>query len=1285
MPPAFSRPAAPLPLPFYGLLCWVLTLVPHTRRKGGLMEEHLPDLMPSLRSRRATAAAAEKWLRLCAKSKQPSLIWMLLRLNILQVIWSVSMQTAMALIMCLGRPLAVQAMVRAAQAGKAPWEATMELVCVGLVILVEGISWMVCRHCVCDTCGTHVMSTIGGLVINKAIKIMDSQGLSDEKVLVAVDAVGKVNSSFSILGLFLSNALGIIIGTVVAAWVIGPATFPGVAVAFVAMFFQKTLGDKAGNLEKAAIKSGEQRMQTLNEILSNIKGVKIHAWEHQFLARMEAFRAEETNKYGLWHRMRSTGVNVCRSLPVLCSCVTFSIYALSGGELTPDIIFPTLAVFQGMRMPMVLLPLNMVNVTSFRVSMQRVRVFLQADEVPARAPISDVTADDSDKGIVATMKGAVVGYGSDNDGVVLRDINFVARRGEVVGIVGAVASGKSTLLLSLLGELPLHNGSAATVAHVGFAPQKPVVISGSLMENVLAGREHDEKRLREVLRASCLEEDLQQLVDGLQTEIGERGVTLSGGQQQRLSLARAMYGQPDLLVLDDPLSAVDVHTGATLMTSIAAYAHEAPSDAAKKSPAVIMVMNQPHALTQCDRFLMLGDASVVVSGSPREMVAASCPSGVSEKVAEYFQLMAAAVAAEGRCTDGSLGVRDALASPEQTKIGDLPSTEKYPPATDISRPEMRKPTSSFQLVKADLRQQGSTSHRVYREYIRSVGAWRLALSLFLFFLSSAAYAANDFWLMYWTRGGADKGAGIAVLLCTTLCYALGAATAANSWYIAARWGGKQIFHDCMKAVLAAPLAWFDETPSGRITSRFSADLNGVDNSFQMYVDALSQFVFLMLAIIGVSIYINPWFAVIIAIYLSLLWCVIRLTGAINRDTKRLSNLALSPVLTNIMELRLTRQAGLLRPMALEEFFTERHHSLMDCYGRAFFVGESVKTWGNFACYVLSSVMSVGSAFTVLLINSSPEGAGLQVVYCFILPFTINLSMMLYFMSIVGLTQLERLFELKITPAEVAWGATEDQSVEWPASGALSFRSASLRYKPGLPLAVQDVSLEIPSGSKVGLCGRTGSGKSSLLVMLLRLVELDSGSVHLSGRNLADVSLKAVRRAISMIPQEPFLISGSVRRNLDPFDEHSDEQVTAALQRVGLDRGMDDDIHGGGSNFSAGQRQLLSFSRILLQNGKVVLLDEPTSSLDPVTDAKMGEFMHDSSHGKTVLTIAHRLGTIADSNIIVVLGAGRILESGSPEQLLKTPGSHYAEMVRREGQDVQENTVDAEDVQNQVSL
>jgi len=329
------------------------------------------------------------------------------------------------------------------------------------------------------------------------------------------------------------------------------------------------------------------------------------------------------------------------------------------------------------------------------------------------------------------------------------------------------------------------------------------------------------------------------------------------------------------------------------------------------------------------------------------------------------------------------------------------------------------------------------------------------------------------------------------------------------------------------------------------------------------------------------------------------------------------------------------------------------------------------TWGNFAFYSLSALMSAASAFAILHGNPSPEGAGLQIVYCFVLPFCVNLLVLLYFMVSVTFTQLERLFEMKAVPQEASQGSLGKPSAVSIADGSISFRGACLRYKPELLPALDNVNLEIPSGSRVGLCGRTGSGKSSMMVMLLRLVELDKGSIFLGGQSLKDIGLSALRRAIAMIPQEPFLMQGTVRRNLDPFGDRGDEEVALALQRVGLKCGLDDPVGGGGSNLSAGERQLLSFSRILLRDSKVVLLDEPTSSLDPMTDAKMGELVRSACCGRTVLTIAHRLKTILDSHLVVVLANGSIAESGSPAELLQRPDSQYSQMLQLAG----ENNVD----------
>lgn len=1237
-----ERPNLPTWLPFYGFLYWVICLVPRARRSGGIQESDLPNLPRECSSEVAAAFAQAMWLKEQAK-KRPSLLRVLLRVNLVNLCVNVSSGVLMGLMQCFARPVAVGLMVRAAKDQKQPNEAMMELQVVVIVLLLEGVLWMLSRHSGCDLAGTTTMSSMSGLVLSKATRILDkSNSKLDEKVLVAVDAIGKVNAAFGTLGFLVSNTTGVLVGSVVSIMLIGPATFAGLFVGVAGMMWNQYSGTKASKHDKIAIQHGEKRMGTLNEILANTKGVKIHAWEDQFLERMEGFRSVETKQYGLWHKVRTTGMNIGRCLPVLCSCATFCTFAFIGGELTPEVVFPTLAVFQGMRMPMVLMPLNLVFLKTFRISVARVEQFLLAEDAPRRDALSC-------DGIVAKLEEAKLGYGGGAGGVVftpvLTGVSLEIRAGEVVGIVGTVASGKSSLLLAMLGEFALESGKASSVSDVGFSPQKPVVISGTLAENVLAGRVLDEARLAKVLADCCLIEDIASFVDGLETEIGERGVTLSGGQQQRLAIARAMYGDPELLVLDDPLSAVDVRTGGALMTSIRAYACA--------GRAVAMAMNQPHCLALCDRVVVLGDGCVLASGLPSDVFAAGPPEAASAHSAKYFALITAALK---EAQNKPMVDIDSLFSQQDAEKADEP-------ASALSR------SNTYTLVKTDQIKRGTTQWNVYRDYFRSAGVPKICLVLAVFAFAHGIYVANDLWLVHWTQGGVDTLAGVSVLFCTSVGYALGSTCAALMWFRVAEAAGRQIFRDCMVAVLRAPLGWFDETPSGRITSRFSGDLNGIDVGFAQFAEGLMQFLFLGIAMFVLSMYLNVYFIPICVVYVAGLLTIVQHVSAVNHDTKRFSNMALSPILTNIMELRMCRRAGLLRPMQLEDFFMARHHRFMETYGRSWFVGQSLMTWGNLFSYVFSAAMSSASACTILLVKPAPGTAGLQIVYCFILPFLVNLSVMLYFSAAVGLSQLERLFELKSTPQED--GRTGEGLGAWPTDGSISFRGAALRYKPDLPRSLEAVTLEVPSGSRVGLCGRSGSGKSSMMVMLLRLVELDEGSIHLSGRNLRDVGLAAVRRAVAMIPQEPFLMAGTVRQNLDPFRECTDEEVTNALLRVGLALQLEDIVHGSGSNLSAGERQLLSFSRILLRDAKVVLLDEPTSSLDPMTDAKMGELVRSSCASRTVVTIAHRMRTISDSHLIVVLSGGKVVESGSPEKLLSLPESQYAQMVKLAGDD--ENT------------
>jgi ABC-type multidrug transport system fused ATPase/permease subunit len=537
---------------------------------------------------------------------------------------------------------------------------------------------------------------------------------------------------------------------------------------------------------------------------------------------------------------------------------------------------------------------------------------------------------------------------------------------------------------------------------------------------------------------------------------------------------------------------------------------------------------------------------------------------------------------------------------------------------------------------------------------------------------------------------------------------------------------KSLHADCTAALLHAPMSYFDGTPSGRLISRFSADLSTVDQVLAQFTDNWLQFTANILVLMALVVLFIPIMSIVAVFVFCGIWIQVSSTDRSTREVKRMANQFMSPVLTCATEsidarvmlrhwfsstlyepqahsitssgvplpgsqqthagVDATQAASETQPMVAvprasavgvsdapetqvaRSYFSNRFDDELNKFLTANFVASSIVNWSLFSSYLVSGVFSTVCALYIVLADSelSPETAALALTYSFTLPYFLMFFGFICSNVKVALTSLERVLELLAVPQEPSWHLPEDETRPgWPHTGSIELRSVSLRYGPQLPLVVRGVTLSITSGERIGICGRTGAGKSSLVAMLFRLVDACEGSVLVSGVDITKVGLQTLRRCMGVIPQSPLLMAGTIRYNLDPFDEHSEERLQQVLGLLGMGAVTLDTEIGGGSRsaagLSTGQRQLLSVGRVLLRPVKCVVMDEPTSNIDAETDRRMQDTLRGHFGAATSLTIAHRLQTIVDCDRVVVMGAGALLECAAPSALLDDPQSHFHAM------------------------
>jgi len=841
-------------------------------------------------------------------------------------------------------------------------------------------------------------------------------------------------------------------------------------------------------------------------------------------------------------------------------------------------------------------------------------------------------------------------------------------RGSLTMVVGPVGSGKSSLLAALLREADAIKGASVFLpGPVAYAAQVPWIMNATLKVNVECGSQFiEEGRYSKIIQACCLEDDLELLPGGDSAEIGERGVNLSGGQRARVALARACYAQAEVYLLDDPLAAVDAHVGRRLFDDVFG------SEGLLSGKTRVLVTHQVQYLPEADHILVLEEGHITASGTFEEL------------------------SARGLAFEEILGEAHEAAKEE------APKAQKRPNIRSVFATTKSK-SSVGSLTTTEEKDVGAVKFKTYKDYfIKGWGLGFTILAFILFLVVLVMKLVTDFWLAYWTAEvdpfGWDQVACILFYCCicflyssfvwarSLLCVAIGAIRAC-----------RRIYQLLLRAVFACPTIFFDTTPTGRILNRFTGDIDKLDNSIARSVLQLANCTESVLTgLIGMLV-VNPLVLVAILPCAALYLALLSHYRPSSRDVQRLEAITKTPIFNRISEtlggLQTIRAFG-MQSQCVDRFL--REVVVSQACSR---MKVRCTTWLALRLELISlGVASTTAILPVLPIpiaNSNPALVGLALTYC--LEFSRYIQALTKFSAEFEqqFTSPERIFEYCNLTPEAAAVCPEDASLPrgWPSKGVIEYKNVTMRYRPELDPALTNLTFSVNAGEKLGIVGRTGSGKSSIIVSLLRLTELAEGQVLIDGVDIGKLGLLTLRQSLSMIPQEPvFFGNMTLRRNLDPFNEYSEDVINEALMRCmllaspeppssvnpssmadppslpkragtsgfgskrtisSLPDGLDTVVIEGGASFSVGERQLLCLARAVLRNSRIVLLDEATASVDNDTDAVIQQTIRDTFNESTVLCIAHRIRTILDSDKVLVMGEGACQEIGPPQELLAT--------------------------------
>ncbi|KAJ2781265.1 hypothetical protein H4R18_002986 [Coemansia javaensis] len=1039
----------------------------------------------------------------------------------------------------------------------------------------------------------------------------------------------------------------------------------------------------------------DQRMKVTEEMLAGIRIIKLYAWESTFIRRINSVRQglelDALRRYGL---MRAALSFVTSLLPFLVSFATFGLYSVadntSHGPLTPQLVFVSLALFNMLKAPLSTIPSLVPGLLEALVSARRISDFLTASEIDftaiGREPYDrDAPAAGPDDVLVQVDGGSFKWLSEDKP--TLRSVSIQCRRSELVAVIGRVGAGKSSLVSAILGDMVKCAGSAVVRGTVAYVPQQAWIMNATLRDNILFGSRFDQEFYDRVVDACALRPDIDMLPAGDLTEIGEKGINLSGGQKARVSLARAVYARADVYLLDDPLAAVDAHVGKHI------FAHVLGPQGLLKTRARILVTNAVQYLGSADRVVMLEDGAVAEEGGYAECMARQ--GAVHEFIHRFVDESKGADsdksddAASGTdVSEDSAGRKVSRASLGRATLEavDAAAARRSRQASHVALAGQTETTGRTTTVEVS--QAGKVDHDVYRMFIEACGRRNAAMFVVALGVASLSGVGASIWLKHWASSNGEVDAARLLVPQTRhsvfyylLIYgALGLVGAAMSslqslllWTRCSVSASTAVHQRMLLGVLRSPMSFFDTTPVGRILNRFSADINKCDTSLPSNLLGLISTAVGVVTSVAVIVFSTP---TIFAVFLPLALVYRRIQQrylACSREVKRLLSTTNSPIVAHFQES--VSGAATIRAYGHQPRFVLENEARIEQNVRVDAMDVWLSRWLTLRLETMGNVVMLGTNMLAIgTLHYTGYGdaglVGLAVTYALQLSNLLSFTVKDYTNLENSMTHAERVFEYSRLPPE-APDVIEDRrpAAAWPEQGMVEFRGYSTRYREGLDLVLRDLSFRVLPGQKVGIVGRTGAGKSSLALALFRIVEAASGQILLDGEDIAQYGLFDVRSRLSIIPQDPVLFAGTVRENLDPFAQYSDQEIWRALELAHLadfvrskDERLEFAVAQGGENFSVGQRQLICLARALLKRAKVLVLDEATAAIDNATDAIIQQTIRSEFRNCTVLTIAHRLNTIIDSDMVLVVDGGRLVEYDTPENLLQDSNTVFSKLI-----------------------
>ncbi|XP_070787041.1 ATP-binding cassette sub-family C member 4-like [Enoplosus armatus] len=1054
-------------------------------------------------------------------------------------------------------------------------------------------------------------------------------------------------------------------------WIeIGPSCLAGVAAIALMMPVQTWFGKLFGILRSKTAVLTDDRIRIMNEVVSGIRIIKMYAWEKPFSALVTEARRKEISQILKSSYLRGLNMASFFASSKVIVFVTFTAYALLGNAITASTVFVTVSLYGTIKLTVTLFfPLAIEKLSETAVSVRRIKNFLLLEEVEREHFV--LPLEEKEENSVEIEK-LTCYWDKSLDAPSLQNICITVKSHQLLTVIGPVGAGKSSLLCAVLGELPHDTGAMKAKGQLTYAAQQPWVFPGTIRSNILFGRELDAQKYERVLRACALKRDLELLPDGDLTLIGDRGATLSGGQKARVSLARAVYQEADIYLLDDPLSAVDAEVGRHLFEQCIC--------GLLKNKCRILVTHQLQHLRAADQVVVLQEGRIVAQGAYSELQGFTSllksdeerrsTSADSDKLSLHSQWTSRSRGSH--CSHSSL----------------------LPP--ESNRPE-QLPAETVRTMAEETREEGNVSSHIYLTYF-TAGCNHLVLAVvvLLSVIAEVAYILQDWWLVHWAREEVSNGTSTAVGINNginatrpdqevNLTFYLGiysGLTAAAVVFGFARSlvifhglvNSAQTLHNSMfGAIIRTPVHFFDVNPIGRILNRFSKDVSQMDSTLPITFVDFYQLFLQNVGVVVVAASVIPLILIPVVPLLFIFLYLRRFFLHTSRDVKRLESTTRSPVLSHLS----SSLQGLwtLRALRAEERLKKAFDAHQDLHSEAWFLFLMTSRWFALRLDSICSIFITFTTFGCILLRDGLRAGEVGLVLTYAVTLVGNFQWTMRQSAEVEnmMTSVERVVEYTELKSEAPWETQKRPPPDWPSKGLVTFNQVNFSYSDGGPLVLQDINATFQPSEKVGVVGRTGAGKSSLVSALFRLAE-PRGKIYIDGVLTSEIGLHDLRQKMSIIPQDPVLFTDTVRKNLDPFNQHTDEDLWTALEEVQLKSVVEElpckletVLAESGSNFSVGQRQLVCLARAVLRRNRILVIDEATANVDPRTDELIQKTIRDKFRECTVLTIAHRLNTIIDSDRILVLDGGVIQELDRPFTLLQNKDGALYKMVQQTSQ------------------